>query len=178
MIIESTKFPGLLIVKSKNYKDKRGLLREVLIEKIIKKSFKFHLMSISKKNVLRGLHFQLHKPQGKFVSVIKGKIFDVSVDLRKKSKTFCKFFSIELSDKNCKSIYIPPGFAHGFMTLEKENIICYSCTEYRSKKTEKGLFWKDKDLNIKWPTNNPIITKKDKKCYSLKELINKINFKN
>jgi dTDP-4-dehydrorhamnose 3,5-epimerase len=173
--IKKNKFKGLLFIQRELYKDNRGYLRELLIEKHINKKFKFHIVSKSKKNVLRGLHFQFKKPQGKYISVVKGKIFDVVVDLRKKSKTFGKSCSIVLSDKNCKSVYIPPGFAHGFKTLEKENIICYSCTEYRSIGNEYGLFYNDPSLKIKWPNKEIIITKKDKFAKKLVELIkNKI----
>tara|TARA_B100001750_G_scaffold238427_1_gene244927 strand:+ start:465 stop:995 length:531 start_codon:yes stop_codon:yes gene_type:complete len=168
--ITKTRFKGLFIVSGKSYKDKRGYLREIIAEKKIKKKFKFHIVSKSKKNVLRGLHFQYNKPQGKYISVIKGRIYDVAVDLRKNSATFGKSFNMILSDKNCKSIYIPPGFAHGFQTLDKENIVCYSCTEYRSIGNEHGLYYKDPILKINWPKSNPIITKKDKKAKILKEL--------
>ena len=128
-------------------------------------------MSYSKKNVLRGIHMQTKNPQGKFISVLKGKIFDVSVDLRKNSKTFGKYFSCILSEKNSKSIFIPPGFAHGFLTLEKENYIIYSCTKYRDGKNEIAIKYDDKNLNIKWPFNKPIISAKDKNA------INFIDFK-
>jgi dTDP-4-dehydrorhamnose 3,5-epimerase len=89
------------------------------------------------------------------------------VDLRKNSKTFRKYFSIKLSDQNCTSIYIPPGFAHGFLTLKKENIVCYSCTEYRSPKNERSLFYNDEELRINWPINNPILSKRDKSANKL-----------
>ena len=118
-------------------------------------------MSYSKRNVIRGLHIQTKKPQGKFISVLKGKVFDVAVDLRKNSKTFSKFYSCILSEKNSQSIYIPPGFAHGFCGLEKENYIIYSCTQYRDAKSEKAIMYNDKKINIKWPIKNPIISKKD-----------------
>ena len=128
-------------------------------------------MSYSKKNVLRGVHMQTKNPQGKFISVLKGKIFDVSVDLRKNSKTFGKYFSCILSEKNSKSIFIPPGFAHGFLTLEKENYIIYSCTTYRDGKNEIAIKYNDKNINIKWPSNKPIISVKDKNA------INFVDFK-
>ena len=112
--------------------------------------------------MVRGLHLQTRFSQGKYISVLKGSIFDVAVDLRKDSKTFGKYFKIILSDNNAKSIYIPAGFAHGFLGLTKENIIHYLCTNYRSAKHEIGLLWNDKDLKIKWPTRKPIISKKDK----------------
>ena len=167
MKIKKTKFKDLIVLNGIKHQDKRGYLRELVLEKLIKKKFKFQITSVSKKNVLRGLHFQVKKPQGKLISVIKGEIFDVAVDLRKNSKTFRKYFSIKLSDQNCTSIYIPPGFAHGFLTLKKENIVCYSCTEYRSPKNERSLFYNDEELRINWPINNPILSKRDKSANKL-----------
>ena len=120
-------------------------------------------MSYSKQNVVRGLHIQTKNSQGKFVTVIKGKIFDVAIDLRKNSKTFGKVYSCILSEKNTKSIFIPEGFAHGFQGLEKENYIIYSCTKYREKNYEITIYIHDKDLNIKWPSKKKIVSKKDKK---------------
>ena len=108
------------------------------------------------------MHLQTKFSQEKYVSVLKGMVMDVVLDLRTKSKTFGKHFKIILSDKNAKSIFIPSGFAHGFLGLKKENIVYYTCTNYRSKKHEVGLMWNDKDLKIKWPIKNPIISKKDK----------------
>ena len=167
MRIKKTKFKGLLILNGIKHQDKRGYLRELVLEKLIKKKFKFQILSVSKKNVLRGLHFQVRKPQGKLISVLKGEIFDVAVDLRKKSKTYRKYFSIKLSEKNCTSVFIPPGFAHGFLTLKKENIICYSCTEYRSPKDERSLLYNDPKIKIKWPAKILNISMKDKNAKSL-----------
>ena len=169
--ITNTKFKGLLVFEGKQHADNRGYLRELLQEKIVGKKFKFQIISKSKNNVLRGLHFQLKKPQGKHISVIKGKIFDVAVDLRRKSPTFKKFYSLILSEKNNKSIYIPPGFAHGFLTLNDENIICYSCTEYRSIGNEYGVAYNDPSLKIKWPRQKVIITKKDRLAKNISTLI-------
>ena len=166
-----TKFKDLIIVKNKTFKDNRGYFKELFKEKDINKKFPFIVMSYSKKNVIRGLHIQTYNSQGKYVSVLKGKIFDVAVDLRKNSKTFGKIFKTILSEKNFKSIYIPPGFAHGFCTLEKENHIIYSCTKYRDAKSEKGILLNDKYLNIKWPIKNPILSKKDRLNMSFKEFI-------
>ena len=171
MKIKKTKFKGLLVLSGVKHEDKRGYLRELVLEKLINKRFKFQITSVSKKNVLRGLHFQTKKPQGKLISVIKGEIFDVAVDIRKNSKTFGKHFSIRLSDKNCTSVYIPPGFAHGFLTLKKENIICYSLTEYRSPKNERSLKYNDPKLKIKWPIKKPNISVKDKNANSLDLII-------
>jgi dTDP-4-dehydrorhamnose 3,5-epimerase len=162
MKIIKTKFDDLLVFKSKNYYDTRGYFREVLIEKILKKRFKFTVVSKSKKNVVRGLHMQTKFQQGKYISVLKGKILDVVVDCRKNSKTFGKHFKIIISQKNSKSIYVPPGFIHGFLGLDEENIVMYSCTEYRNKQAEIGIKWNDKDLKINWNIKKPILSLKDK----------------
>ena len=170
MKIISTKFSGLKIIQSKSYKDIRGSFKEDYKKKILKnKNFVFGCTSNSRKKVIRGLHLQTKHSQGKYISVLKGAIFDVVVDLRKKSETFGKHFKTILSDKNAKSIFVPAGFAHGFLALKKENIIYYTCTNYRSIKHEAGLLWNDKDLRIKWPIKNPIISKKDKKNLKFKE---------
>ncbi len=169
MKILKTPIKDLLVIKNVKFNDSRGYFRELLLEKKLKKKFKFNVVSMSKKNVIRGLHFQIKKPQGKFISVIKGKIVDVAVDLRKNSKTFGKHFKIILSDKNCTSIYIPEGFAHGFGGLEKENVVVYSCTNYRFKKGERGIKWNDKNLKIKWNISKPIISSKDKQNKSFKD---------
>ena len=171
MKIKKTKFKDLLVIQNEKYFDNRGYFGELLKEKFIKKKFPFTVISYSKKNVLRGLHIQLKNSQGKYVSVIKGKVFDVAVDLRPKSKTFGKYFTIELSEKNCISIYIPEGFAHGFYSMGKENLVLYQCTKYRSANTEKGNMWNDKTLKIKWPKKRPMISKKDKENLSLKEFL-------
>ena len=171
MRIKSTKFFGLKIIQSKNFKDGRGLFRENYKKEFFRgKNFIFGCVSKSKKNVIRGLHLQTKHSQEKYVSVLKGAIIDVVVDLRKKSKTFGKHFKTILSDKNAKSIFIPAGFAHGFLALKKENIIYYTCTNYRSAKHEIGLLWNDDDLKIKWPIKNPIISKKDKQNLKFNEL--------
>ena len=163
MKIVNTKFQGLKIIKGINYYDNRGYFRETFKNSFFQnKKFVFWCMSKSKKNVIRGLHLQKEFRQDKFVSVVKGKIFDVVVDLRKKSKTYGKKYSIILSEKNSTSLFIPAGFAHGFCTMAKENLVFYGCTNYRSKKDEVGILWNDKKINIKWPIKKPIISSKDK----------------
>jgi dTDP-4-dehydrorhamnose 3,5-epimerase len=102
------------------------------------------------------------------LSVLKGKIYDVALDCRKDSKTFGKYYKIYLSEKNATSIYIPPGFAHGFLGIEKENIVMYGCTNYRHKKSEEGIKWNDKNINIKWPIKKPILSNKDRNNKSFK----------
>ena len=158
-----TKLKNLFLIKNKNFKDQRGYFKEMIRENKLKKKFPFLVMSYSKQNVVRGLHIQTKNSQGKFVTVIKGKIFDVAIDLRKNSKTFGEMYSCILSEKNTKSIFIPEGFAHGFQGLEKENYIIYSCTKYREKNSEITIDICDKDLNIKWPNKKKIVSKKDKK---------------
>ena len=162
-------FKDLFLIKNKNFKDQRGYFKEIIRENKLKKKFPFLVMSFSKQNVVRGLHIQTKNSQGKFVTVIKGKIFDVAIDLRKNSKTFGKVYSCILSENNKKSIFIPEGFAHGFQALEKENYIIYSCTKYREKNSEINIDIYDKDLNIKWPIKKKIVSKKDKKGISFQK---------
>ena len=168
-MIKKTKFKDLLLIKNKSYFDKRGYFKELIRENELNLRFPFKVLSFSKKNVVRGLHLQSKNSQGKYVTVIKGKVFDVVVDLRKNSKTFGKSFTSILSEKNSTSIYGPPGFAHGFCGLSKENYVIYSCTKYRNKSSEIGIMYNDIDLKIKWPVKKPIISDKDKKNLSFKE---------
>ncbi len=172
MKIKSTKFKDLKIIQSPIHSDNRGMFREVFKANFFNKNkFVFTCVSSSKKNVLRGMHLQTKFAQGKYLSVIKGEIYDVAIDLRKNSRNFGKYFGINLSEKNGTSIYIPPGFAHGFLGLKKENVICYHCTNYRSKNHELGISWNDSDINIKWPKNKPTLSNKDKRNISLKDYI-------
>jgi dTDP-4-dehydrorhamnose 3,5-epimerase len=160
---------GITLYKSKINKDSRGYFTEIYKKKLLKKNLIFHCLSSSKKFVLRGLHLQIKNSQAKFITAVSGKIFDVAVDLRRKSKTFGKFFKITLPYKSYNSIYIPEGFAHGFCGLSKKNIIYYCCTNYREKGHEVGILWNDKDLKIKWPIKNPILSKKDKNNITFRE---------
>jgi dTDP-4-dehydrorhamnose 3,5-epimerase len=165
---------GIKVFKSPTFYDNRGSFKEVFNKKKLpRKKLIFDCVSNSKKNVLRGLHLQTKNSQAKFLTVIKGRIFDVLVDLRKDSKTFGKYFSITLSDRlSYSSIYIPEGFAHGFCCLDKENIVYYGCSNYRQRNYEIGILWNDKDLKIKWPIKKPILSKKDSKNISFKEYCN------
>ncbi len=174
MKLKKTKFRGLLVYDKKSFSDNRGYFRELFLEKHFQTKFPFDAMSYSKKNVLRGLHLQRKKPQAKLITVISGKIYDVCVDCRKKSKTFGKYFSIILSEKNNKSLLIPAGFAHGFYTLTDNVILLYKSSKYRHSKSETGIIWNDKDLKIKWPVRKLIISKKDKKNISFNNFVNKI----
>ena len=165
----NTKFKDLFIVNTKVFKDNRGWLKEEFKKKFIKKNLVFTLVSNSKKNVLRGLHMQTKKPQDKFLSVLKGKVLDIAVDLRKSSKTYGKHFKIILSEKNGKHLFVPKGFAHGILGLDKENILHYACSNYRDPKSEVSIKWDDVDLKINWGVKKPIISKKDKLALSLKD---------
>ena len=161
MKITKTNFKDLLIYNKNTYKDKRGYFRELYLSKDFKKKFPFDVMSFSKKNVVRGLHLQIKKPQGKLITVLSGKIFDVALDCRRNSKTFGKHFSIILSEKNNTSLYIPEGFAHGFCSLSNNTVLHYKCTNYRDQNSEKTIKWNDKNLNINWPIKKPILSRKD-----------------
>ena len=161
------KLNGLVILQNKKYIDKRGFFSENYNEKeffkIIKKKIKFiqDNISFSKKSVIRGLHYQT-KPfeQGKLVSVIKGKVFDVAVDIRPGSKYFGKYFSIELSDTNNRQFWIPPGFAHGYQALE-DSIVKYKTTKFYSPNNEINISYIDKEININWPIKKKNISAKD-----------------
>ena len=172
MKIVKTKFKDLLIIKQKNNKDKRGSLRETFNKKRLKKDFVFEYCTSSKAYALRGFHFQYKFQQAKFVSVLKGKILDCVIDLRKNSKTFGKTFKIVLSDKNCVSLYIPEGFAHAYYSYEKINIIYYKLTNYYKPEFESGINLLDKKLKISWPNKKFNISKKDKKLMTFDEFCN------
>ena len=161
MKIIKTKIKDLVLIKTELFKDKRGFFKEIEKFKVLKKKFIFDCFSYSKKNTLRGLHLQTRKSQAKIITVVHGKILDVVVDLRKKSPNYGKHFSIEISDKSNFSIFIPEGFAHGFLCLSKNCAVYYKCTNYRDKESEKTIKWNDKDLSINWPIKKPILSKKD-----------------
>ncbi|MDO5851418.1 MAG: dTDP-4-dehydrorhamnose 3,5-epimerase [Methanobacteriaceae archaeon] len=165
-IIETTKFP-----------DERGYFMETYQKEEFSKAglnyeFVQDNQSKSKKGVLRGLHFQKTQPQGKLVRVIKGTVFDVAVDLRKKSSTYGKWVGVTLSDENHKQFYIPKGFAHGFLVLSDEAEFTYKCTDFYKANDEGGVLWNDPEINIQWPLDNIneiILSEKDKKWKPLKE---------
>ena len=141
MKLIKTPIKGLLIIKQKNNTDNRGNLRETFNSKILKKKFVFEYCTSSKKNVLRGFHFQSKFQQSKYVNVIKGKILDVVIDLRKRSKTFGKIFKIILSKKNAIGLFIPKGFAHAYYSFDKENVIYYKLDNFYMPKYETGIIF-------------------------------------
>ena len=176
MIIKKTKFKDLLIIKQKNNKDNRGILRETFNNKILKKKFIFEYCTTSKKNVFRGFHFQKKNKQAKYVNVVKGKILDFVIDLRRKSRTFGKVFSIILSKNNALGLYIPAGFAHAYFSYENENIIYYKLDNYYNPKFEFGIDFNDPTLDIKLPRVKIKISKKDRNLLSLDEFKKKFKF--
>ena len=170
-------FKDLFLIKNKSFKDNRGYFKELIRENVINKKFPFLVMSFSKKNVIRGLHVQTINSQGKFISVLKGKIFDVAIDLRKNSKTFGRVYKCILSEKNNTSIYVPPGFAHGFEALEDSHVL-YKCSAYYNKDGESGIDLWDETLNIPYLTNkkDAIISEKDLAAQSYSEYLKEPKF--
>lgn len=146
---------GLVLIEPKIFEDERGFFFEFFSKKELKKlgiedEFVQGNHSKSSRGVLRGLHFQKKQSQGKLVRVLKGAILDVVVDLRKNSKTFSKYYKVELSEKNRKMIFVPKGFAHGFLTLEDDTEVEYMCTDYYAPEYDSGVVWNDEELNIDW----------------------------
>ena len=170
MKIYKTYIKDLLVIKQKNNIDKRGSLRETYNKKIFtNKKFVFEYCTTSKANVTRGFHFQTKFQQAKYVNVLKGKILDVVLDLRKNSQPFGKYFKIILSAKNATSLYIPEGFGHAYYSFEKVNIIYYKLSNYYKPQFENGIKVMDKDLNIKWPKKEFFLSKKDKKLMTFNQ---------
>jgi len=174
MKIYKTKFKDLYVVKQIENIDNRGSLRETYNKNLLNKKFVFEYCTTSKKNVLRGFHFQTRFQQAKYVNVLKGKILDVVIDLRKKSKTFGKSFKIILSKKNATGLYIPKGFAHAYYSYDHENIIYYKLDNFYKPTYENGIIYNDKELKIKWPNQKIIVSKKDRNLNSLKIFRNTI----
>jgi len=177
MDIKSTPIKGLLIIEPQVFTDPRGYFyesynKEKFVAAGINIEFVQDNQSLSQKGIIRGLHFQAPPfDQGKLVRVIQGAVLDVAVDIRKNSPTYGQNFSIELTVQNRTMFYIPPGFAHGFETLEDNTIFLYKCTDVYNKQSEGGLLWNDAELGIKWQTSNPLISDKDKILPLFKDLI-------
>ena len=175
--VTKTQIEGLYIIEPTVHGDERGYFVETYNQKDMKDAgldmtFVQDNQSMSKKGVLRGLHYQKQFPQGKLVRVISGKVFDVAVDLREKSPTYGKWYGIELSAENMKQFYISPGFAHGFLVLSDTAEFCYKCTDFYHPGDEGGLAWNDSDIAVDWPIEDDtqlIISEKDKNSLSFKE---------
>lgn len=177
MIIEKTFIEGLLVLKPKVFEDARGYFFESYNQKLleevgVKENFVQDNQSLSQKGVLRGMHFQ--KPphaQGKLVRVITGAVLDIVVDIRKGSPTYGKYFAIELTEHNKTMFWIPVGFAHGFLTLQDNTVFYYKCNNYYNKESEGSIAWNDKDININWNIESPLLSDKDKTGIALKDFI-------
>tara|TARA_B100000780_G_scaffold278278_1_gene251287 strand:- start:2171 stop:2707 length:537 start_codon:yes stop_codon:yes gene_type:complete len=177
MKIINTSFKGLKIIQQKKHSDNRGFLRETHNQKIVKfEKFVFEYCTVSKANVLRGFHFQTKFQQAKFVNVVKGKILDCVIDLRKNSSTFAKVFKIILSAQNCLGLYIPAGFAHAYYSCDETNIIYYKLSNYYKPKFENGIIWNDKKFNLVWGKIKPLISTKDKKLKTFNDFCEKYKY--
>ncbi|MCX7914413.1 MAG: dTDP-4-dehydrorhamnose 3,5-epimerase, partial [Thermodesulfovibrionales bacterium] len=171
----------LILIKPKVFEDERGFFLEFFKYSDFSKaginySFVQDNHSKSKKGVLRGLHYQLKpKAQGKLIRCIRGKIWDVAVDIRKGSPTYLKWVAVELSEENKLMLWIPPGFAHGFVALEDSEII-YKCTAEYDPALDKGIIWNDPEIGIKWPIKNPILSKKDALLPTIKKAENNFEY--
>ncbi len=175
MKFEKTKLDGVLVIKPQIFEDERGFFLESFnkykySEAIKDLDFVQDNHSRSFKGVLRGLHFQKNKPQGKLVRVVRGKVYDVAVDLRKGSSTFGQWESVILSEENKAQFWVPPGFAHGFVVLSDIADFEYKCTDYYDPSDQGALIWNDPDLGISWPEENPKLTKKDANAPKLADL--------
>ncbi|MEM7163504.1 MAG: dTDP-4-dehydrorhamnose 3,5-epimerase [Bacteroidota bacterium] len=177
MKITQTDFSDLLVIEPKQFTDERGIFFESYVQKkysnqVSPEIFVQDNCSVSKKNVLRGMHFQAPPfAQAKLVYVLNGSALDIVVDLRKSSPTYGKNFSIELSDKNKKQLFIPRGFAHGFCALEPNTIFSYKCDNYYHQESERTLLWNDNDLNLPWPEKEWLISDKDHEGISFSNFV-------
>jgi len=167
MRIIKTKIDNCIIIEPDSFYDSRGFFLESFNYKKysevlnISKNFVQDNHSSSKKHVLRGLHYQENKPQGKLVRVVSGEVFDVAVDLRKNSSSYGEHVSVILSGSNKKQFWVPPGFAHGFLVLSEAAEFEYKCTDYYDAKDERCLLWNDSELKIDWPCDKPLLSEKD-----------------
>lgn len=176
MIVVATKLKDCVIIEPEVFRDERGFFLETF------QSIKYDDLagitlpfvqdnySRSSKGVLRGLHFQKTKPQGKLVRVVRGEVYDVAVDLRKNSNTFCQWESVVLSEHNQKQLWVPPGFAHGFLVLSETADFDYKCTDFYDPSDEGAILWNDQNLDISWPIEKPILSFKDANAPSLTDL--------
>ena len=169
MLIEPTHIPDVLLITPKVFRDSRGYFLESFNNKHLPFNFVQDNQSYSEKNTIRGLHYQVVKPQGKLVRAIKGRILDVAVDIRKDSPTFKQYVAVELSSDNFKQLYVPEGFAHGFSVLSDEAEVLYKTTDYWYKEHDRSINFNDPELNIDWKLEGlSILSDKDKDAVFLK----------
>ena len=177
MNVTETQLAGVLIIEPMIFGDSRGFFKETFQaeryrEAGIEYTFVQDNYSRSQKGVLRGLHFQVAKPQGKLVSCPKGAVFDVAVDIDPESTTYGQYVGVELTEENHKQLWVPPGYAHGFCVLSETADFEYKCTDYYDPSDEGGVIWNDPDVAIDWPIDQPLLSDKDSKLPTLKELAN------
>lgn len=175
MNVVTTAIDGVLIVELDVFEDKRGFFFETYHRKRYAESgidavFVQDNLSYSMKGTLRGLHFQIEKPQAKLVQVVQGEVFDVAVDIRSGSPTFGKWIGTRLSDENQRQFFIPEGFAHGFAVLSETALFMYKCTALYDPADEGGILWSDPDIGIDWPVTDPVVSDKDQRYPRLAEL--------
>lgn len=175
MKLTETDIEDVLLIKPKVHGDQRGFFCETYRESVFREHgvdthFVQDNLSSSRKNAIRGLHYQIKNPQAKLLMVPRGKILDVAVDLRKGSPTFGKHTSAVLSEENRHLLYIPAGFAHGFSVLSEETLVFYKCSDYYNPDGERGLSWDDPALDIDWRVHNPILSEKDRSHPALKDI--------
>ena len=179
---KSLEIPDVKLIEPKIFNDKRGFFLETFRDSYLNKlninNFVQYNHSRSYRAVIRGLHYQSKKPQGKLVRCSYGEIFDVAIDIRRNSPYFSKWVGVILDDKKHNQLWIPPGFAHGFLVLSDIADVCYSCTEYYEPESEVGINWNDKDIGIQWPkvfqTEDLLISPKDIKNQFLNEIDSKL----
>jgi dTDP-4-dehydrorhamnose 3,5-epimerase len=166
MNIITTDLDGVIIIEPEVFTDSRGFFMEIYNQDRYKKSinriFVQDNLSYSMKGTLRGLHFQVKRPQAKLVQVVTGEIFDVAVDIRPGSLTFGKWAGVYLSEKNKRQLFIPEGFAHGFCVISETAYFLYKCSDFYFQHDEGGIIWSDPDIGIDWPVKDPIVSEKDK----------------
>ena len=178
MIIEQQSLKGVLLLKPKIYYDDRGYFFESFKESLFEEfglSLKFvqdNEVHSNNARILRGLHYQIEKSQGKLIHVVAGAIKDVAVDIRTNSPDFGKSITIELDSRSHNMLFIPEGFAHGYLVMKNNTIVQYKCTNYYDPNSEYGIFWNDKDLNIDWGISDPVLSKKDSALPKLKDQSN------
>jgi dTDP-4-dehydrorhamnose 3,5-epimerase len=167
MKVQTTEIDGVLIVEPTVFGDDRGFFLESFNERVMREiGIDAHFVqdnhSRSQRNVLRGLHYQINRPQGKLVRVVSGSVFDVAVDIRRTSSTFGKWAGVELSEENKRLFWLPPGMAHGFVVLSDSADFLYKASDYYAPEFEHTILWNDPDLNIKWPMiDEPTLSAKD-----------------
>jgi dTDP-4-dehydrorhamnose 3,5-epimerase len=177
LITHPTNIPGVLLIQPDVKKDPRGFFLETYSERKYKALgitdiFVQDNFSHSVQNVLRGLHYQLKNPQAKLISVTSGEVFDVAVDIRSGSPTFGKWAGAILNGENCRQLYIPPGFAHGFCVLSMNASLIYKCSDFYDPDDDFGVAWNDSSFGIEWPVRNPILSQKDATLRRLEQIPN------